>query len=534
MQLTTRILNVLVSLAVVLGVAHCRGADAPSAKQPAKPVPNPAHPTALRKLEGFLPPEKPYRSELITRVDNIHKVGYEKWVNTAWAAMLIHEGVIPPDHAPEVAESLLAVWRPTLSGSYYTSFTWAQGEAIKKYGQNVGGNVNLARTSPPARQTMPVRHKLLREICVIHDFQEALLNLAEKHTQTVMPGYTHIRHAQPTTFGHYLVSVHDPIQRSMRIVEQSYYLMNLNELGCGALAGTSWPIDRDLVSAYLGMEGLVENSNDAVSYSDGFLVVVAGLTNVVNVSSRLALDLNYWSTPEFGFMEFDYHGPSFMMPNKSSNQAHLEVTRVSAAQMLGYLTNTAAMGMRCPHADMVEMLHMQDGPIRALDEVDWCLRPMIEQLHGITVLEDKMLAGAREGYSSATELANQIVRDYGIDYRTAHKIVHDFVVESEARNIPASEARTDLLDAAAEEVLGKRVGMAEARLRELLDPVYFVKVTNSRGGVAPEEVARMIADRRSKLEEARARHLKRIETLENAQKRLVSDLGAICEASKKQ
>jgi len=185
----------------------------------------------------------------------------------------------------------------------------------------------------------------------------------------------------------------------MRIVEESYHLMNLNELGCGALAGTSWPIDRDLVSDYLGMEGLVENSNDAVSYSDGFLVVVAGLANVVNVSSRLALDLNYWSTPEFGFMDFDYHGPSFMMPNKSSNQAHLEVTRVSAARMLGYLTNTAAMGMRCPHADMVEMLHMQDGPIRALDEVDWCLRPMIEQLHGITVFEDKMLAGAREGYS---------------------------------------------------------------------------------------------------------------------------------------
>jgi len=145
--------------------------------------------------------------------------------------MLIHQGAISPDHAPQVAESLLAVWRPTLSGSYYTSFTWAQGEAIKKYGQDVGGNINLARTSPPARQTMPVRHKLLREICVIHDFQETLLNLAEKHTQTVMPGYTHIRHAQPTTFGHYLVSVHDPIQR----VDVYFLTLALLDFGISAI-----------------------------------------------------------------------------------------------------------------------------------------------------------------------------------------------------------------------------------------------------------------------------------------------------------
>ena len=98
----------------------------------------------------------------------------------------------------------------------------------------------------------------------------------------------------------------------------------------------------------------------------------------------------------------------------------------------------------------------------------------------------------------------------------------------------AREARADLLDAAAEAVLGKKLGIPEARLRELLDPVYFVHVTKSQGGVAPEEVARMIADRRKNLEEARARQLKRIETLEKAQKRLVSDLEAVCDTSNEQ
>jgi len=145
-----------------------------------------------------------------------------------------------------------------------------------------------------------------------------------------------------------------------------------------------------------------------------------------------------------------------------------------------------------------------------------------------------MLAGAREGNSCATELANQVVRDHGIDYRTAHKIVHDFVLESKRQGIPASEARADLLDAAAQNAIGKKLGMDEARLRELLDPVYFVKVTKSKGGVAPEEVARMVADRRKKLNGARARHLKRIEALQKAQNRLLSNLRALCEGLKKQ
>jgi argininosuccinate lyase len=239
--------------------------------------------------------------------------------------------------------------------------------------------------------------------------------------------------------------------------------------------------------------------------------------------------LNYWSTPEFGFLDLEYRGGSFMMPQKNSNQAYLERTRVGAAKMLGYLTDTAAMSMRCPHGDMVEMLHMQDGPIHALDAIDSYLHPMIMQLHGITVFEENMLAEARRGYSCATELANQMVRDFGIDYRTAHKILHEFVVASEAENTPASQARADLLDAAAEAVLGKKLGMTDARLRELLDPAYFIKVTNSKGGIAPQEVARMITERREKLAEARTRNLKRIEALEKAQQRLLADLKRLCQ-----
>ena len=144
------------------------------------------------------------------------------------------------------------------------------------------------------------------------------------------------------------------------------------------------------------------------------------------------------------------------------------------------------------------------------------------------VHKERMLALIRESYIGSTELANQMVRDYGLGYRTAHDVANKFVLVSQDQGIPATEARTALLDEAAEGVLGRKLGMAEPRLRELLDPAYFIEVTNSKGGVSQGEVARMIADRRQQLNEARDRHAKRIETLEAAQEKLLSDLRSLC------
>jgi argininosuccinate lyase len=167
---------------------------------------------------------------------------------------------------------------------------------------------------------------------------------------------------------------------------------------------------------------------------------------------------------------------------------------------------------------------MAEPTLAALETTEKCTSKLTRELRQLQVDKERMLTVIKESYISATELANQIVRDYKLGYRTAHEIVNDFVLASREQKIPATEARAELLDEAAQEVLGRKLGMTEARLRELLDPAYFVKVTNSRGGVAPDEVARMIADRRQKLAEARARHLKRIESLENAQKKMLSDL----------
>jgi argininosuccinate lyase len=174
---------------------------------------------------------------------------------------------------------------------------------------------------------------------------------------------------------------------------------------------------------------------------------------------------------------------------------------------------------------------MKDGTLRALDMIDKCIEPYLYKLPTMIVHEDKMLEMARRGYSCSTELANVLVRTNGLDYRTAHDVVNAFVVESARQQIPSSRADIKLFQQAAEAVVGKELDMTEERLRQALDPVHFVKVTRSRGGVSPEEVTRMIADRAAKLDAARGRNLARIDKLHAARQRMLKDLKAICEAA---
>ena len=477
-------------------------------------------------------PDQEAAGDWIEKIDKLHEPGYMNWITASWATMLLKQGIISAEDAPEAARVVLQLWEFDFleDERAWNQFYKDHYFFVRRLDKELAGMMMIARTQPSGRQMLEVRHELMKQMCRIYDLQEATLDLAQQHTTTIMPGYTHFRHAQPTTFGHYLLSMSDAIGRSTETLERGYHLMSLNEMGCGALAGTSWPIDRDLVSQYLGMEGLIENANDAVSYTDGYLVVVCGLTNVTNIASRVALEMSYWSGVEYGFLEIGHHrGTSFMMPQKASNPNDMELIRVHAGQMIGHLTGVAVAGLRTPHGDAFEMLHMAEPTLAALETTEKCTSKLSREMRKMQVHKDRMLAVITESYICATELANQMVRDYELGYRTAHEIVNEFVRASRGQKIPATEAQAGLLDEAAQKVLGRKLGMAEARLRELLDPAYFIKVTNSRGGVAPDEVARMIADRRQKLADLRALHLKRIEALELAQENMLSDLRAICE-----
>lgn len=474
--------------------------------------------------------------KLSKRIDDAYGPSGYTWINLAWAVMLMKQGIIPEENVPKVAASLEEFWKSP-AASRYKDARGFQGYFNNKLGAPVAGNLTIGRVLPSGRMEMPVRRELLKQMSLLYGLQQILLDTAEKYKTAVMPGYTHNRHAQPTTLGHYLISVYDPIEQSLEGLERGYERINRNRLGCGALAGTSWPIDRELVSTYLGMDGLIENTNYAVASSDAFVVVVAELTNVMAVLSRLAWDFDIWSTNEYDFIDFEVGVGSFMMPQKwaeRANQGQIEATWFGASKTLSNLTEVASMGMKVPHGDTNALeYHMKDGALAALGNIGTYAKPWLVLLATIKVHEEKMLERARSGYSAATELANEIMRTDGLDYRTAHDVVQTFILESVKQGLPSREAKIGILQAAAQEVVGKELSMTEEQLREALDPAHFVKVTNSRGGVAPEEVARMIKERRKRLAEARARHLARIERLEEGKAKMFADLRSLAEAAGK-
>ena len=482
--------------------------------------------------------EYEYETEWTRRIDTVFGDGhYFPWIDAAWAAMLMRQGIIPERSVPVVA----ALTRDHLARPEPGDRVFGGLEAlvVRQHGHAVGGNLTIGRTIPPLAQMAAVRHQLLKTLCPILDVMDALLDVAADHLETVMPGYTHIRHAQPTTFGHYLLSVFDPMHRTLVAIESGYHLMSLNEIGCGALAGTSLPIDRDLVSGYLGLDGLIENANDAVSYTDGYVMLVAALTNLHSVFSRFTLDLNIWSSEEYAFLDVPWvrmltaadgnpqlqgHTHSHFMPNKTNNCPTLERSRVAAAALAGALTEVSVMGMRCPHADMHEMLHMADPTLRAIRTTHLFMHPYIHVLPRMTINRPRMLEAVRSGWSAATELGNVMVLKYGLDYRTAHDILNEFINTSKVAGVPASRAEIAMFERAAEQVTGTRLDMGQEELRLSLDPEHFIRVTGSRGGVAPLEASRMLQARRTLMLSARTRQEERIARLEAARASLIDAL----------
>jgi len=476
-----------------------------------------------------------YATDQTARIDAVFTEHVFPWMDTAWALMLIKQGVVAKEHLPQVTAAMVKFWDQAEPPDL--EFAGIEKFAIAECGIDVGGTLGHGRTIPPYMQMITVRRDLLKLICMLHDLQDALLTAAKRYRDTVMPGYTHIRHAQPETFGHYLLSAYDPMARIMEQIEGGYHLMSLSELGCGALAGTSLPIDRDMVVDYLGLEGIIENSNDAVAYTDGYVTLVAALANLMSVWSRVALDFNYWSSEEFRFLSFPwfvYHPPqslggkgkghSYFMPNKVDNSPYLERARISAAMLQGCLMEVVSQSARSPHGDVVEMMMVGEPTLRAITKTDEILRKWVHALPRMTVYENRMLECVSRGYSCASELSNQLVLKHGLSGRVAHQIVNELVIAARDTNTPANEITVDMLNKAAKSVINRDLKMTQEALTQALDPVNFIKVTTSRGGTSPDECQRMIEERTKALTKARNRHEERIKKIETAKAKMLKDM----------
>ena len=267
-------------------------------------------------------------------------------INKAHVIMLMEQKIIKWSDGAKLLEALTKHADIKLDPSSEDVHMAVEEAVLKEVGWEAGGNLHIAKSRNDQVATairMELRKNLLSLMLSVVQMQESLAEMAEKHVKTVILEYTHLQPAQPVTFAHYLLSHFDALERDLQRLQGTYERVNLCPMGAGALATTSFPINRERVAELLGFSGIVENSIDAVGSRDFILETTAVLTIIAVNLSRLAEDLIVWSSPDFGVIELPdgFTSTSSIMPQKKNPEV-LEVIRARASHVLGDFVSSAA------------------------------------------------------------------------------------------------------------------------------------------------------------------------------------------------
>jgi argininosuccinate lyase len=322
------------------------------------------------------------------------------------------------------------------------------------------------------------------------DLQGALLDLAADHVSTVMPGLTHLQVAQPVTFGHHLLAYVEMLERDRERLVDCRKRLNRLPLGAAALAGTSFPIDRDRVARELDFDGLCENSLDAVSDRDFAIELTAAAALIMTHLSRLSEELILWMSPRFGFIDLAdrFCTGSSIMPQKKNPDVP-ELVRGKTGRVTGHLVALLTLMKGQPLAYNKDNQEDKEPLFDTVDTVLASLRIFAEMMRGVRVNAERMRAAALEGYSTATDLADYLVRR-GLPFRDAHEAV--------ARVVRLCVERHCDLSALSLEDLRSVSSLVDADVFAVLTPEGSVASRNHVGGTAPAQVRGAIAKARAR------------------------------------
>jgi argininosuccinate lyase len=369
-------------------------------------------------------------------------------------------------------------------------------------GSDVGGRLHTGRSRNDLHTTawrMALRARLIELMRVVGRLRQTMIDMADRHVETVMPGYTHTQHAQPITLGYYLVAASDGLARDWRRLRAALDCCDRSPLGAGALATTGFPISREQTRDLLGFADLVEVAYEAVASRDDLQESAAALTLMMTGISRLATDLQSWNTLEYGFIEFDdaFSSVSSIMPQKK-NPATMEHVKAVAGMATGMLGTVLACVKNTGFADVNDGVSAANPTaLEAIERATLALAAFDGALASLKVRADVMRRSAEVGYGTATELADIMVRSTGISFRMAHNVVGRVVREALERGRSADEITLEDVETAAEALFGRRLGLSTEDVAEALDPMQNVRARGATGGPAPERMAEMIARRRA-------------------------------------
>ena len=427
-------------------------------------------------------------------------------INKAHVIMLMEQKIILWQDGAKILKALLKQSNVNLDLSAEDVHMAVEESVLNETGPEVGGNLHIAKSRNDQVTTairMQLRNELIELMFDVLKMQESLLDTASKHINTIILEYTHLQAAQPVTFAHYLLSHIQGLDRDLERLQGAYGRVNLCPLGAGALATTSFPINRKRTAELLGFNAVLENSIDAVGSRDFILETQAALTLLAVNLSRLAEDLIIWSSQEFSTVELsdDFTSTSSIMPQKKNPEV-LEVIRARASNALGdFVASTAAL-KSLPTTYNLDFQEITPKLWASTDNLACSLRIFAKLLPTLKV-STNVEGKAAKGFVGATELANMLVRKYNVAFRTSHKIVGALVKSLIASKETLQNATPELLQSVAQEVVGIKLTVKKEDIIECTNPHKLIETYKVQGGPSPVEVERAITTKKKNMARAK-------------------------------
>lgn len=473
-----------------------------------------------RHARGGFPNADKYITRISTERPSRHD--FVKYMDQAWTVMLYKQGIITLDEAQTVLSALEKMDRG--GESRLTSFL---------DGDEYHGSIpQIGRTLQEPMARMAVRAKQLDFIEATHAFLNELQNAIERHSETIMPGMTHMSHSQPITYGAYLIAFHDELLRGLEYLELAYKHTNLNSGGCGATSGTGWPVDRYLVTELLGFDELLEPTYAGEAAQEWGMSTLFGLSNMMLTISRVAMDHGIWGMDSYNTHEVaqGHLGLSSLMPQKAHSGSQWERVRIAGNNTIG-ATMTGLLGLHGePYQDVLTSYQASyrtptHGAIGALSEAEALMINLEDVFKTMWVDKEKLFNKTRDGWGCTPDLAIKLIREKGYGPRQAHRISAVTVrIARDHRKIKPYELTGAMVDEAARISNDPEPHLTTEEVREIFDPVKFLERHNNTGDPNPRETMRMLKIRRNHLKEAKHQQVLRRERVEMGYNKLRTEI----------
>lgn len=429
-------------------------------------------------------------------------------LNVAHTTMLAKQGIIPEETAKNILKALKNLKEEGIGALDLDLSVEDIHMAVENYvTSKIGSDAGYMHTAKSRNDQVAtdLRLVLKKEIKIISsnilNFIEEIINMADDHKETIFVGYTHLQHAQPTTFAHHLLAYANALRRDYERLTDAYKRVDMNPLGSAALTTTSFPIDREMTTELLGFSRVMENSIDGVSSRDFIAETVFSLSMLTSTISKICEELINWSTYEFGVVEiaYEYSSTSSIMPQKK-NPDIAELARAKSAILTGELMTIMTILKALPYSYNKDLQEITPHLWNSVDNAKSILSIMQGMLSTITVNKERAAELAKSNFATATELADILVREKNMPFRTAHKIVGRMVTVALEKKVSLDNIDSKFLDNVSQELFNKPLDLEDDLIKKALDPLKNVKSRKVIGGSSPEATRNAILNLRAFLE----------------------------------